>query len=120
MIGKGVQRVIKRNAPSLELRSDAQEDGVYDSEGNFVRGTRDIEFIKLHFQPLSGTEAQNLPENLRTKTVLNYWTIESVKVDVKKQVIIGNDIYSFETIKLYTSHTEGILTRSGKQAHKTT
>lgn len=118
MIGKGIQRVIKRNALNLELRSDAQDGGSYDSEGIFVRGTREIEFIKLHFQPLSGTEAQNLPENLRIKTVLNYWTVESSKVDVKKQVIINDEIYSFETIKLYTSHTEGILTRSGKQAHK--
>ena len=118
MIGKGIKRVIKKNAVKLEILTDGQEDGSYDSGGNFVKGSRVPEFIQLFQLPLTGTEAQNLPENLRTKTVLNYWTVESSKIEVKKKIVIDEDIYSIETAKLYTSHTEGVMSRTGKHAHK--
>jgi len=116
--GLGIKKVIKKYATKHEIRGNAQEDGFYNDDGVFERGSRDPEFIQIHHQPLSGKEAQNLPENLRTKTLLNYWTIESEKIDVKKQVIIGNEIYSIETIKLFTSHTEGMMSRSGTQQNK--
>jgi len=114
--GLGIKKTIKKFATKREIRGNAQEDGTYNDDGDFVRGSRVPEFIMIHSQPLSGKEAQNLPENLRTKTLRNYWTIESEKIEIKKQVIIGNEIFSIETIKTFDlSHTEGMMARSGTQ-----
>jgi hypothetical protein len=116
--GPGIIKTVKKYAETLEIRGNAQDDGSYNDEGDFVRGSRDPEFIQLHYQPMSGKEAQNLPENLRTKEVLNYWTIEKTKIDVKKQIIIDDKIYTIETMKPYSSHVEGILARSGRSNHR--
>lgn len=114
--GAGIKKTVKKYATKQEIRGNAQADGSYNDNGDFVRGPRDPEFIQIFFLPLTGKEAQNVPENLRTKTLLNYWTVESSKIDVKKQVIIGNEIYSIETIKVFAlSHTEGMMSRSGTQ-----
>jgi len=117
--GRQIKRVIKKFAVKREIKSNSQEDGFYNDEGDFVRGDRSVNYIQIETQPLSGKEALNLPENLRTKEVLNYWTIENEKVDLKKQIIIDDKIYSIETMKTYSSHTEGMLTRSGKTNHRT-
>ncbi len=114
--GLGIKKTIKKYAVQREIRGNALADGSYNDDGDFVRGPRDPEFIMIHSQPLSGKEALNLPENLRTKTLRNYWTIESEKIAVKKQVIIESEIFSIETIKVYDlSHTEGMMSRSGTQ-----
>ncbi len=114
--GTGIKRTIRKYATRQEIRGNAQADGTYNDNGDFVRGSRDPEFIQVHHQPLSGKEALNVPENLRTKILLSYWTIESSKIDLKKQIIIGNEIYSIETMKEFPlSHTEGMMSRSGTQ-----
>jgi len=113
--GTGIKRTIRKYATRQEIRGNAQADGSYNDDGDFVRGSRDPEFIQIHHQPLSGKEALNVPENLRTKTLLNYWTIEISKIALKKQVVIGNEIFSIETMKPYTSHVEGMMSRSGTQ-----
>lgn len=117
--GAGIKKIVKKYATKQEIRGNAQTDGSYNDDGDFVRGARDPEFIMIHSQPLSGKETLNVPENLRTKTLLNYWTLESDKIDIKKQIIIGNEIYSIETIKVFAlSHTEGMMSRSGTQQNK--
>jgi len=114
--GFGIIKIIKKYATKREIRGNAQEDGSYNDDGDFVRGSRSPEFIMIHSQPLSGKEALNVPENLRTKTLRNYWTVESEKIEVKKQVIIDNKIFSIETIKTFDlSHTEGMMSQSGTQ-----
>ncbi len=114
--GTGIKRTIRKYATKQEIRGNAQADGFYNDDGVFERGSRDPEFIQIQHQPLSGKEALNVPENLRTKTLLNYWTIESNKIGLKKQVIIGDEIFSIETVKTFAlSHTEGMMSRSGTQ-----
>ena len=114
--GAGIKKIVKKYAKQREVRGSAQTDGSYNDDGIFVRGSRDPEFIMIAALPLSGKEALNLPENLRSKTVLNYWTVESDKIGLKKQVIIGNEIYSIETALTFDlSHTEGMMSRSGTQ-----
>jgi hypothetical protein len=114
--GGGIKKVVKKYAETFTIMDNAQEGGTYNDDGDFVRGARDPQTIKLHWQPLSGKEALNLPENLRSKSVYNYWTLEGDKIDLKNQVIIGDKIFTIETIKEYSlSHTEGMMSRSGTQ-----
>ena len=112
--GAGIRKIVQKYSETYELRTNGEDDGYYDDDGDFIRPDRAPTTIRLHWQPLTGKEAQNLPENLRSKTVYKYWTLETGKLDLKNQVIIDGKIYTIETIQEYQlSHAEGMMSRSG-------
>ena len=114
---RNVRRIIKRHAKKASIIAEDRGDGVY-IDGVYKRGEliESEQFKQLAIFPLSEKHIKDLEEGQREEDSRQFFTCDYIKN--KDRVIVNGEIFTVNGIKVWPSHTEGVLLRSGEADNK--